>query len=87
MLPRLSSCIPADKDSVVQVKYTNPDVPNGMSIVRFTDMKRAGKYAFDPRIRMTVVPASVHRASKSCFFWIKSSAKRAFGECLGSKRR
>ena len=22
-----------------------------------------------------------------CFFWIKSSAKRAFGECLGSKRR
>jgi hypothetical protein len=21
------------------------------------------------------------------FFWIKSSAKRAFGECLGSKRR
>ena len=24
---------------------------------------------------------------KSCFFWIKSSAKRAFGECLGSKRR
>ncbi len=24
---------------------------------------------------------------KSFFFWIKSSAKRAFGECLGSKRR
>jgi len=24
---------------------------------------------------------------KSDFFWIKSSAKRAFGECLGSKRR
>ncbi len=24
---------------------------------------------------------------KSFFFWIKSSARRAFGECLGSKRR
>ena len=24
---------------------------------------------------------------KSDFFWIKSSAKRAFGGCLGSKRR
>ena len=24
---------------------------------------------------------------KSCSFWIKSSARRAFGECLGSKRR
>jgi hypothetical protein len=25
--------------------------------------------------------------TKSFFFWIKSSARRAFGECLGSKRR
>ncbi len=24
---------------------------------------------------------------RSCSFWIKSSAKRAFGGCLGSKRR
>ena len=30
-------------------------------------------HAFDPR--------------KPCFFWIKSSAIRAFGGCLGSKRR
>ena len=26
-------------------------------------------------------------SKKPCFFWIKSSARRAFGECLGSKRR
>ena len=25
--------------------------------------------------------------NQSDFFWIKSSAKRAFGGCLGSKRR
>ena len=46
--------MPAEKNSVVQVKYTNPDVLHGTSIVRFTDMKRAGKYAFDTRIRATV---------------------------------
>ena len=41
---------------------------------------------FDQRKRCLLEPAW-HRWRKSGFFWIKSSAKRAFGECLGSKRR
>ena len=64
-------------------------------------MVRAGKYAFDIRdiweqfltsfcslIDLGVVPSQDGGTSiQSIYFWIKSSAKRAFGECLGSKRR
>lgn len=46
MLPRSVLGIPAETNRVVQVKYTNPSVPHGTLNVRFTDMKRAGKYAF-----------------------------------------
>jgi hypothetical protein len=38
-------------------------------------------------IRSDVIADGLKGLSRPCFFWIKSSAKRAFGECLGSKRR
>ena len=44
-----------------------------VSLVPHGQGKRVSIHAFDRK--------------RPCFFWIKSSAKRAFGGCLGSKRR
>ena len=87
MLPRSFVCIPAETNRVVQVKYTNP---NDRKIVHvLTRTGQSGKSMLLVQNKgSSFLPASV--AAKdlwSFFFWIKSSAKRAFGECLGSKRR
>ena len=41
------------------------------------------------RDELRFIAGSIHAfgSEKPCFFWIKSSARRAFGGCLGSKRR
>src|SRR6056297_1519327 len=38
-------------------------------------------------VKCSQVAARRQDTEKSFSFWIKSSARRAFGECLGSKRR
>ena len=68
----------AEMNRVVQVKYTNFIIPfwnDGK--VNFNDFW-SRKKAYVNQRRLSV---------KSDFFWIRSSAKRAFGGCLGSKRR
>ena len=47
------------------------------------------KYTNQKRDDLRVVAGSIHAfdRKKIFFFWIKSSARRAFGGCLGSKRR
>ena len=90
LLPQPLACIPADKSGVVQVKYTD----------HASSRDDAGMYAFGPEEWRRFLTSFHRRAGKcpqvaarrwdvkqSCFFWIKSSARRAFGECLGSKRR
>ena len=47
---------------------------------------RRESMTFDQEKRLHVNQRVICRR-KSDFFWIKSSAKRAFGGCLGSKRR
>ena len=48
----------------------------------------AGIILYDFWFGIWLFSNSVDRIRKRpVFFWIKSSAKRAFGECLGSKRR
>ena len=76
--PRPPSNMRAEKNRVVQVKYTNFIIPfwnDGK--VNFNDFWSRMKAYVNQR-RLSV---------KSDFFWIRSSAKRAFGGCLGSKRR
>ena len=76
--PRSPLSMQAEKNRVVQVKYTNFIIPfwnDGK--VNFND------FWFRKKAYVNQRGLSV----KSDFFWIKSSAKRAFGECLGSKRR
>ena len=76
--PRPPLSMHAEKNRVVQVKYTNFIIPfwnDGK--VNFNDFW-SRKKAYVNQRRLSV---------KSDFFWIRSSAKRAFGGCLGSKRR
>ena len=82
-------------NSVVQVKYTNPNdddlLPHGwrsICVVHSLVLRtRREKVCFWFRMKMCCLPACTSRGRKSCYFWIKSSARRAFGGCLGSKRR
>ncbi len=67
---------PARHDNF-QVKYTNQNV---------LAYARAGKVMLLVQRNGQLLPAS-DLVSEPVFFWIKSSAKRAFGGCLGSKRR
>ena len=70
----------------VQVKYTNRNESN--LIRTLTDAEPAAvnaMYAF--LINGSFLYKREDPQKKSDFFWIKSSAKRAFGGCLGSKRR
>ena len=67
-----------ETNRVVQVKYTNFIIPfwnDGK--VNFNDFW-SRKKAYVNQRRLSV---------QSDFFWSRSSVKRAFGGCLGSKRR
>ena len=76
--PRPPLSMHAEKNRVVQVKYTNFIIPfRNDGKVNFNDFW-SRKKAYVNQRRLSV---------KSDFFWIRSSAKRAFGGCLGSKRR
>ena len=76
--PRPPLSLHAEKNRVVQVKYTNFIIPfRNDGKVNFNDFW-SRKKAYVNQRRLSV---------KSDFFWIRSSAKRAFGGCLGSKRR
>jgi hypothetical protein len=99
LFPRPSMRMPTEKDDVVQVKYTNPDtvLHGSVSCVIREDYTLSGRMSAR-REKLSMTFASEKRPPlvtswggrvrrKSVFFWIKSSAKRAFGECLGSKRR
>src|SRR6056297_484868 len=90
LLPQPFACIPAERSGVVQVKYTD----------HASSQDDAGTYAFGSEEWRWFLTSFHRRAGncpqvaarrqdtrQSCFFWIKSSARRAFGECLGSKRR
>ena len=64
------------KGNFVQVKYTNLRASLREDVTIYPSSEPALGWesnAFVPK--------------KLVFFWIKSSARRAFGECLGSKRR
>ena len=52
-----------------------------------TDMTGSGIVCFLVRNKDAVSYQLPHRGRYTVFFWIKSSARRAFGGCLGSKRR
>ena len=76
----------------VQVKYTNRNSSNAIR-TRFVAEPAAN---FDNVCILINALLYVQKGEgaeedillrRSGFFWIKSSAKRAFGGCLGSKRR
>ena len=52
-----------------------------------TDMAGSGIVCFLVQNKGAVSYQLPHRGRYTVFFWIKSSARRAFGGCLGSKRR
>ena len=82
-------------NDVVQVKYTNQMSGSCMGAGQkvLSAMERAGNvHAFDrkrPRDKQKGAGSNDRflRERGSFFFRIKSSAIRAFGGCLGSKRR
>ena len=67
----------------VQMALSRPDLRDECNAVqvKYTNQKRI--------VLMNDAGSSIHAIDqmKPCFFWIKSSARRAFGGCLGSKRR
>ncbi len=70
----------------VQVKYTNRNESN---LIRTRSVAEPAA-GFDNVCILINGILSYKRGipqEESDFFWIKSSAKRAFGGCLGSKRR
>ena len=81
----------------IQVKYTKTECSvlhgTGHTQCSPSTMNQGGEremYAFDQCRRSSQKdrwPRKKPNSSEPIFFWIKSSAKRAFGECLGSKRR
>ena len=100
VFPRPSVDIPAETNRVVQVKYTNPSNRKVAYVpcpLRGSDRHRKCRFQDKERESMLsgsgtevrVVPASrmTNDRLRSVSFWIRSSARRAFGECLGSKRR
>ena len=85
--PRVPLSVLGWNEHVVQVKYTNPSSSNVAQQFKHTDMCLSGKvWLLTGRWDAWWTSLASFRR-KSDFFWIKSSAKRAFGECLGSKRR
>ena len=74
------------KSILFQVKYTNRNESNLIRTLFVANQRQTTTmYAF--WLRAHLFYKRVGPQEKPCFFWIKSSAKRAFGGCLGSKRR
>ena len=83
-------CGSTAKHDTIQVKYTKPCVHSctGMNTKMYSLTNQEGvreMYAFDQCRRSSQKDRRPRK--KPVFFWIKSSARRAFGGCLGSKRR
>ena len=87
LIVRLRMGLMTDPRSILfQVKYTNRSSSNTTRTVFVANQRQALQCMhFDLALLWFYKRG---RAQKEpCFFWIKSSAKRAFGGCLGSKRR
>ena len=87
----------ARRHVTIQVKYTNPGfVLHGTGPRKFPRTNQSGGresmlliYGALSAMRLGRRGSQKDRwpQEKPCFFWIKSSARRAFGGCLGRKRR
>ena len=88
LIVRLRMELLTDPQSILfQVKYTNRNRSNSVRTVFVAEPAAStAMYAFWLRVPLKFYKRGDPQKQSDCF-WIKSSAKRAFGGCLGSKRR
>ena len=76
-----------DPQSILfQVKYTNRSSSNTTRTVFVANQRQALQCMHFDLVLLDFYKRGRAQKQSDCF-WIKSSAKRAFGGCLGSKRR
>ena len=67
---------------------TSGETEASVKISQWRAISRCGNASLsDDRPLSPTVPNKLRLFELTFFFWIESSALRAFGECLGSKRR